>query len=189
MPLHLLDCCTRVRSDRPQASHFQGVYSGCDPAFILEIIEKLFGRFEAWLGCKPVFGIPHRYLPTVACAIDDFAEVSDCFGVFTEGARDASHGVVIMSALRTSASSIFRIADFSLWLRVAAMTFAEQLSGFTASNLMAAFPGIPRSTAYDWLSGVREPVPYLQPVVLAHLRSASTPNKTPETTRRKRSVR
>jgi hypothetical protein len=155
----------------------------------LEIIEKLFGRFEAWLGCNPVLGIPHRYLPAVACAIDDFAEVSDCFGVFTESARDAFHGAVIMSALRTSASSIFRIADFPLWLRVAVMIFAEQLSGLTASDLMAAFPGIPRSTAYDWLSGVREPVAYLQPVALAHLRSAKrTPNKSPETTRRKRSV-
>lgn len=59
------------------------------------------------------------------------------------------------------------------------MTFAEQLSDFTAADLMAAFPGIPRSTAYDWLSGVREPVAYLQPVALAHLRSAKrTPNKT-----------
>ena len=59
------------------------------------------------------------------------------------------------------------------------MTFAEQLSGFTAADLTAAFPGIPRSTAYDWLSGVREPVPYLQPVALAHLRSAKrTQNKT-----------
>ena len=58
------------------------------------------------------------------------------------------------------------------------MTFAEQLSVFTASDLMAAFPGIPRSTAYDWLSGVREPVAYLQPVALAHLRIAKrTPNK------------
>lgn len=58
------------------------------------------------------------------------------------------------------------------------MTFAKQLSGFTAADLMAAFPGIPRSTAYDWLSGVREPVVYLQPVALAHLRSAvRTPNK------------
>jgi len=80
--------------------------------------------------------------------------------------------------MRTFASSIFRIADFSLWLRVAVMTFTEHLSGFTASDLMAAFPGIPRSTAYDWLSGVREPVAYLQPVALAHLRSAKrTPNK------------
>lgn len=52
------------------------------------------------------------------------------------------------------------------------MTFAEQLSGFTAADLIAAFPGIPRSTAYDWLSGVREPVAYLQPVALAHLQHA-----------------
>lgn len=58
------------------------------------------------------------------------------------------------------------------------MTFAEQLSGFTAADLMAAFPGIPRSTAYDWISGAREPVAYLQPVALAHLRSAKrAPNK------------
>lgn len=59
------------------------------------------------------------------------------------------------------------------------MTFAEQLSGFTAFDLMAAFPGIPRSTAYDWIAGTREPVAYLQPVALAHLRSAKrTQNKT-----------
>lgn len=58
------------------------------------------------------------------------------------------------------------------------MTFAEQLSGFTAADLMAAFPGIPRSTAYDWISGAREPVAYLQPVALAHLRSTKrTQNK------------
>jgi hypothetical protein len=109
----------------------------------------------------------------------------DCGGVLC-----VCHGAAIMSALRTSASSIFRIADFSLCLRVPVMTFAEQLSGFTAADLMASFPGIPRSTAYDWLSGVREPVAYLQPVALAHLqRAVRTPNKTPETTRRKRSVR
>ncbi len=53
------------------------------------------------------------------------------------------------------------------------MTFSEQLSGFTAADLTSAFPGIPRSTAYDWLSGIREPVAYLQPVALAHLRSAN----------------
>jgi len=65
-----------------------------------------------------------------------------------------------------------------LWLKVEVMTFAQQLSGFTAADLIAAFPGIPRSTAYDWISGVREPVAYLQPVALAHLRSTKrTPNK------------
>lgn len=68
------------------------------------------------------------------------------------------------------------------------MTFAEQLSGFTAADLIAAFPGIPRSTAYDWLSGVREPVAYLQPVALAHLQHAKPTqgNKTvmPMTARR-----
>jgi hypothetical protein len=80
--------------------------------------------------------------------------------------------------MRTSASFIFRIAEFYSRLRVAVMTFAQQLSGFTAADLIAAFPGIPRSTAYDWLSGSREPVPYLQPVALAHLRSAKrTQNK------------
>lgn len=89
-----------------------------------------------------------------------------------------AHDPLIMSALRTYASSIFRIADFSWWRRVQTMTFAEQLSGFTAADLTSAFPGIPRSTAYDWLSGVREPVAYLQPVALAHLRSAKrTQNK------------
>lgn len=65
-----------------------------------------------------------------------------------------------------------------MWLKVEVMTFAQQLSGFTAADLIAAFPGIPRSTAYDWISGVREPVAYLQPVALAHLRSTKrTPNK------------
>lgn len=50
------------------------------------------------------------------------------------------------------------------------MSFANDLSGYTAADLIAAFPGIPRSTAYDWLAGTREPVSYLQPVALAHLR-------------------
>jgi hypothetical protein len=111
-------------------------------------------------------------------------DLFDCHTVVESGFDDGGgvlcvcHGVAIMSAMRTDASSIFRIADFSLWLRVAVMTFAEQLSGFTASDLIAAFPGIPRSTAYDWLSGVREPVAYLQPVALAHLqRAVRTPNK------------
>lgn len=72
--------------------------------------------------------------------------------------------------MRTNARTIVRVAYFSLRLRVAAMKFAKQLSGITAADLMAALPGIPRSTAYDWLSGAREPLAYLQPVVLAHLR-------------------
>lgn len=49
------------------------------------------------------------------------------------------------------------------------MTFHKQLSGFSAADVMAAFPGIPRSTAYDWLAGTRWPAVYLQPVVLAHM--------------------
>jgi len=50
------------------------------------------------------------------------------------------------------------------------MSFSTELAGFTAADLIAAFPGIPRSTAYDWLAGTREPVSYLQPVALAHVR-------------------
>jgi hypothetical protein len=50
------------------------------------------------------------------------------------------------------------------------MSFASDLSGYTAADLISAFPGIPRSTAYDWLAGTREPVSYLQPLALAHLR-------------------
>lgn len=49
------------------------------------------------------------------------------------------------------------------------MTFHKQLSEFSAADVMAALPGIPRSTAYDWLAGTRWPAVYLQPVVLAHL--------------------
>lgn len=112
MPLHLLDCCTRVRSDRPQASHFHGVYSGGGEAFISEIIEKLFGSFEAWLGSEPVFRVSHWYLPSVACAIDDFAEVSDGLGVFDNSIRDAFHGAVIMSALRTLCKLYFPHCGF-----------------------------------------------------------------------------
>lgn len=60
------------------------------------------------------------------------------------------------------------------------MTFAEQLSGFTAADLTAAFPGIPRSTAYDWLAGTRWPAVYLQPVLLTHMQRSRPPqgNKT-----------
>lgn len=57
------------------------------------------------------------------------------------------------------------------------MTFKKQLTGYTAADLMAALPGIPRSTAYDWLSGERWPLVYLQPVIVAHLR-AVFPEKT-----------
>jgi hypothetical protein len=70
------------------------------------------------------------------------------------------------------------------------MAFHDELSDFTAADLMAAFPGMPRSTAYDWLSGARFPVPYLQPVALAHLRADNKKkaNKTqkPMTPARKR---
>jgi hypothetical protein len=50
------------------------------------------------------------------------------------------------------------------------MSFATDLASYTAADLIFAFPGIPRSTAYDWLAGTREPVSYLQPLALAHLR-------------------
>jgi hypothetical protein len=130
-----------------------------------------------------VFGICvcAQLLAFLDCFLASFASADafeDLFVCFQDVLCVAVHSAFIMSAMRTMTSSIFRIADFSLWLRVAVMTFAEQLSGFTAADLMAAFPGIPRSTAYDWISGVREPVAYLQPVALAHLRSAKrTPNK------------
>lgn len=50
------------------------------------------------------------------------------------------------------------------------MTFADDLTGYTAADLIDTFPGIPRSTAYDWLKGTREPAVYLQPAVLAQVR-------------------
>jgi hypothetical protein len=69
------------------------------------------------------------------------------------------------------------------------MSFANDLTGFTAADLIYAFPGIPRSTAYDWLAGTREPVSYLQPVALAHVRRSikKKSNKTLDGTPRKRS--
>lgn len=80
--------------------------------------------------------------------------------------------MLIVSAMRTLARTIFRIADYSLSATIGAMTFHKQLSGFSAADLIAAFPGIPRSTAYDWLAGTRWPAVYLQPVVLAHMQRA-----------------
>jgi hypothetical protein len=50
------------------------------------------------------------------------------------------------------------------------MAFHDDLADFTAADLMTAFPGMPRSTAYDWIKGVRWPVAYLQPMALAHVR-------------------
>lgn len=47
------------------------------------------------------------------------------------------------------------------------MTFADKLARYTAADLIGTLPGIPRSTAYDWLKGTREPAVYLQPSVLA----------------------
>jgi len=58
------------------------------------------------------------------------------------------------------------------------MPFNIDLAGYTAADLIATFPGIPRSTAYDWLSGHRAPAPYLQPVVLEHLRKSMRKTKT-----------
>lgn len=49
------------------------------------------------------------------------------------------------------------------------MSFAEKIKGVTAADLMAAFPKIPRSTAYDWLKGPKAPPPYLQPMALSHI--------------------
>lgn len=49
------------------------------------------------------------------------------------------------------------------------MEFSEQLKGYDVKDLAAAFPGIPVSTAYDWLSGHREPLAYLRPCILAEL--------------------
>lgn len=59
------------------------------------------------------------------------------------------------------------------------MTFAEQIKDFSASDILTAFHGMPRSTAYDWLKGYRFPVHYLQAATLAHLRKTAKrkPNK------------
>lgn len=71
------------------------------------------------------------------------------------------------------------------------MTFHKQLSEFSAADVMAAFPGIPRSTAYDWLAGTRWPALYLQPVVLAHMRRSrpTQGNKTAIPTNASRAAR
>lgn len=60
------------------------------------------------------------------------------------------------------------------------MAFQDDIAGFTAAEIKAAFPGIPRSTVSDWMRGTRWPVHYLQPLAVAHLhqsRKASKPAK------------
>lgn len=52
-----------------------------------------------------------------------------------------------------------------------AMDFHQILSKrkITAAGIISAFPNIPKSTAYDWISGYRKPAKYLQPVILQEL--------------------
>lgn len=52
------------------------------------------------------------------------------------------------------------------------MSFADQLSDFTAADIIAA-TGCPRGTAYDWKDGRREPPAWQQPHWLRILSAAS----------------
>jgi len=91
-------------------------------------------------------------------------------------------GVIVREAI------IFRIAEWrdefiphcELFLAavVVRMEFAKKLpKNLTAAEMMAAFPGMPKSTAYDWIRGARKPPEYLHSVILAHLRSAVSAGK------------
>lgn len=67
------------------------------------------------------------------------------------------------------------------------MTFAESLTDYTASQIIAA-TGCPRGTAYDWKDGRREPPAWQQPHWLAIIsREIAKHNKAPHGTPRKRS--
>lgn len=47
--------------------------------------------------------------------------------------------------------------------------FARSIAKATASDLMEAFPGMTKSTAYSWLSGDRQPPRYMRPIIRDHL--------------------
>lgn len=49
------------------------------------------------------------------------------------------------------------------------MSFADKIKGISAAELMAAFPSLPRSTAYDWIAGPKAPPVYFQPLAIVHL--------------------
>lgn len=71
---------------------------------------------------------------------------------------------------------------------VGAMTFQQSLSGYSATQIIAAL-GCPRGTAYDWLDGRREPPEWQQPHWMALIRRSITKksNKSLDGTPKKRS--
>jgi hypothetical protein len=81
-----------------------------------------------------------------------------------------------VSALPTSASVIFGIAEFSFASTVGAMTFAKSISHHTAAHIISVL-GCPRGTAYDWLDGRREPPQWQQRHWLKLLGSAPAPRQ------------
>lgn len=46
------------------------------------------------------------------------------------------------------------------------MSFTDQLADYPAPQIVAAL-GCPRSTAYEWKDGRRQPPAWLQPILLA----------------------
>jgi hypothetical protein len=46
------------------------------------------------------------------------------------------------------------------------MSFATDLADYSAAQIIAAL-GCPRSTAYEWKDGRRQPPAWLQPILLA----------------------
>lgn len=66
------------------------------------------------------------------------------------------------------------------------MTFSERISDFSAAEIIAA-TGCPRSTAYEWKDGRREPPAWQQPHWLAIIAGSTRKNKSLHGTPRKRS--
>jgi succinate dehydrogenase flavin-adding protein (antitoxin of CptAB toxin-antitoxin module) len=56
------------------------------------------------------------------------------------------------------------------------MTFAEQLSDYTAAQIVAAL-GCPRQTAYAWIDGSRQPPAWQQSLFLSLIRRHAAKRK------------
>jgi len=95
--------------------------------------------------------------------VADFDEGLDLFGV--------GHALRL-SALRTKHKLYFPHCGFIFAVYSPTMSFDTDLADYTAAQIIAAL-GCPRSTAYDWKDGRREPPEWQQAHWLRILAAAS----------------
>jgi hypothetical protein len=83
-----------------------------------------------------------------------------------------------LSASRTYCKNYFPHCGFIFAVYSSAMSFDTDLADYTAAQIIAAL-GCPRSTAYEWKDGRRQPPAWLHPILLAVIaREAKRHNKT-----------